>query len=70
MYLLYYYLKTYLLYLNNFIFCNRKIRIQNEKNELKRKKPFKTCFKLTLIKNAFFNNTIYNIYTFIRFDKL
>ena len=39
MYLLYYYLTTYLLNLNNFIFYNRKKtdkkRIKNEKNRLK-----------------------------------
>ena len=48
--LLFYYLTT-ILYLNNFIFCNRKYRNKNEK------KPFKTCFKQELIKKAFFNNT-------------
>ena len=42
MYLLYYYLTTYLLYLNNFIFCNKQKtdkkrikQIKNEKNRLK-----------------------------------
>ena len=50
MYLLYYYLTTYLIYLKYFIFCNRKKRL---KNELKTKKKFKTCFKQTLIKTRF-----------------
>ena len=48
-YLLFYDLTTYLLYLNYFIFCNRKYRIKNEKNRSKH-----VLIKQELIKNAFF----------------
>ena len=36
--LLFYYLTTYLLYLNNFNFCNRKKQIKRIKNEKNRAK--------------------------------